>query len=225
MSAALELNRVACARGKRMLFSDVSASVAVGQMLRVLGDNGAGKTRLLRMICGLANPAQGAILWHGHPIAALRHQFDANLVYLGHAPTLKEDLSAIENLQASLGPAGKSCSDREASAALAQSGLAEREWLPVRALSKLQRRQIDLARLVLCQASALWVLDEPFTALDATACGWLQQVIAEQLARGGVVVLTSHEGRAWEATQPNIAITLRPPALAPSQLPPIAGSS
>jgi heme exporter protein A len=211
LSAALELVGLTCMRGHRALFRNVSAAVPVGQMLRVQGDNGAGKTSLLRMISGLLNPAEGEVLWHGHRIETLREQFNSNLVYLGHAPALKDDLSAIENLLASAGQAGLTCTDEQAADALVQAGLGEREWLPARVLSQSQRKRIGLARLVLSQACALWVLDEPFAALDAAACAWLQRVIAAQLDRGGVVVLTSHEGRAWDLTQPHVALTLAPP--------------
>ena len=214
MSAALELRGVQCVRGDRLLFSEVSASVRAGQLLRVQGANGAGKTSLLRMICGLAQPAGGQVLWLGQPIARLREEFNRQLVYLGHAPALKDELSALENLRAASGLAGLPCSQREAVAALAQAGLRGRERLPARVLSQGQRRRVGLARLVPSQAAALWVLDEPFNALDDAACTWLQGLIDTQLGRGGVVVLTSHQGRAWDATPPQVAITLAAPQVA-----------
>ena len=212
MTAALELRGVACVRGERTLFDDVSAQVQAGQMLRVQGENGAGKTSLLRMVCGLAAPAQGEILWLGQRIGTLREEFNLQLVYLGHAPALKDDLSALENLQASGGLAGLSCSEHDAAAALAGAGLRGRERLPARVLSQGQRKRAALARLALSHVAALWVLDEPFNALDDAACVWLQGLIGAQLGRGGVVVLTSHQGRAWDATPPQVAITLRAPA-------------
>ena len=219
MSAALELRGLACVRGDRTLFSDVSAEVQPGQMLRVQGENGAGKTSLLRMICGLAAPLSGEILWLGRRIGRLREEFNLQLVYLGHAPALKDDLSALENLQASGGLAGLTCSEQDAAAALALAGLRGRERLPARVLSQGQRKRAALARLALSHAAALWVLDEPFNALDDAACTWLQGLIGGQLARGGVVVLTSHQGRAWDATPPQVAITLRTPA------PPVAAQT
>lgn len=198
-------------RGTRLLFSGVSAEVHAGQMLRVQGENGSGKTSLLRMVCGLATPDQGDVLWQGQRIGRLREEFNLQLVYLGHAPALKDDLSALENLQASGGLAGLACSEHEAASALAQAGLRGRERLPARVLSQGQRKRVGIARLALSSAAALWVLDEPFNALDEAASNWLQGLIAAQLGRGGVVVLTSHQGRAWDATQPQIAITLQPP--------------
>jgi heme exporter protein A len=211
MSAALELRDLQCVRGSRVLFSDISATVRAGQMLRVLGENGSGKTSLLRIVCGLSRPDRGEVLWQGHAIAQLRDEFNLQLVYLGHAPALKDDLSALENLQASGGLAGLACSEHEAAIALAQAGLRGRERLPARVLSQGQRKRAGIARLALSTASALWVLDEPFNALDEAACTWLQGLISAQLGRGGVVVLTSHQGRAWDATQPQVAITLQPP--------------
>lgn len=214
MSVALELRELQCVRGARMLFSGVSAAVPAGRMLRVQGENGAGKTSLLRMICGLATPDSGEVLWQGQRIARLREEFNLQLVYLGHAPALKDELSALENLQASGGLAGLSCSEHEAAIALVQAGLHGRERLPARVLSQGQRKRVGIARLALSTAAALWVLDEPFNALDEAACVWLQGLISAQLARGGVVVLTSHQGRAWDATQPHVAITLQAPRAA-----------
>ena len=216
MSAALELRDLQCVRGDRLLFSSVRASVRAGQLLRVLGTNGAGKTSLLRMICGLAQPAAGQVLWLGQPIARLREEFNRQLVYLGHAPALKDDLSALENLHAGSGLAGSPCSPAEAAAALAQAGLRGREQLPTRVLSQGQRKRVALARLALSPAAALWVLDEPFNALDDAACSWLQGLIDAQLGRGGVVVLTSHQARAWDATPAQVAITLTAPQPAAS---------
>ncbi|MBC8055491.1 MAG: cytochrome c biogenesis heme-transporting ATPase CcmA [Rhizobiales bacterium] len=214
MTAALELCDLRCVRGTRVLFSGVSAAVPAGRLLRVQGENGSGKTSLLRIVCGLASPDRGEVRWQGRPISQLREEFNLQLVYLGHAPALKDDLSALENLQASGGLAGLPCSEDEAAAALAQAGLHGREKLPARVLSQGQRKRVGIARLALSNAAALWVLDEPFNALDDTACAWLQGLISAQLARGGVVVLTSHQGRAWDAAQPQVAITLQAPAAA-----------
>ena len=211
MSTALELRDLRCVRGERLLFSAVSVSVRAGEMLRVHGANGSGKTSLLRMICGLARPTRGEILWLGQPIASLRDELNARLVYLGHAPALKDELSALENLQASSGLAGQPCTLQGANAALAQAGLRGREHQPARLLSQGQRKRASLARLALSTEASLWVLDEPFNALDDAACSWLQGLIVAQLGRGGVVVLTSHQGLAWDATPAQVTLTLRAP--------------
>ena len=189
----LELQAVACVRGGRTLFSDVNLALQPGQLLRVSGVNGAGKTSLLRMLCGLLAPAQGRVLWQGQPIASLRDEFNRQLVYVGHAAALKDDLSALENLQTAGVLGGSVSTDSDALAALAQAGLRGRERVPARILSQGQRRRVALARLELSGASKLWVLDEPFNALDNAATAWLLTLVTAQLARGGVVVLTSHQ--------------------------------
>ncbi len=223
MSLALELRDLRCVRGERLLFTAVSASVRTGEMLRVHGANGSGKTSLLRMICGLSRPTRGEILWLGRPIASLREELNARLVYLGHAPALKDELSALENLQASSGLAGQPCTLADANAALAQAGLRGREHLPARLLSQGQRKRASLARLALSTEASLWVLDEPFNALDDAACSWLQGLIVAQLGRGGVVVLTSHQGLTWDAAPPQVTLTLQAPQATPKGQATIAG--
>jgi heme exporter protein A len=183
---------------RRPVLEGIDIAVGRGEMVGLLGANGSGKTTLLRAICGLALPDAGAILWKGRPVHTLRESGDDRLVYLGHAPALKSDLSALENLQAATGVAGTPCSPHEAGLALAQAGLRGRGHLPVRALSQGQRKRAALARLVLSHDALLWVLDEPFDALDDAACAWLLRLVGAQLARGGVVVLTSHQQIPWQ---------------------------
>lgn len=214
VTAALELHGVRCVRGERLLFDRVSAVVAPGRLLRVDGANGSGKTSLLRMICGLAAPAAGQILWRSRRLAERRDDPGAGLVYLGHAAALKEELSAAENLGAACALAGRAGVASEVQAALGSAGLRGREHLPVRALSQGQRKRAALARLALSAAAGLWVLDEPYTALDDAARSWLQGLIEAQLGRGGVVVLTSHERSAWDAGVPQVVVRLESPALA-----------
>lgn len=212
MKHVLELRDLQCVRGTRTLFTAVCAVIERGQMLRVRGENGSGKTSLLRMVCGLSTPERGEIRWSGQALTQQRDAFNAQLIYIGHAPALKDDLSALENLQASIGLAGQAWSRHEALAALGQAGLRGREHLPARVLSQGQRRRAGLARLALGQAAGLWVLDEPFNALDDAACAWLQGLVDAQLARGGVVVLTNHQARAWDAAPPQVVVTLAPPS-------------
>jgi len=192
MSAGLELRDLACVRGRRRLFRDVNVTLPPGQLLRVTGANGAGKTSLLRMLIGLLAPAQGQVLWQGQPLPAAREAFHRQLIYLGHAAALKDDLSPLENLQVALRLGGVAADEPAALLALADAGLRGREHVPARTLSQGQRRRAALARLPLGQA-LLWVLDEPFNALDAVANAWLLGLIEAQLQRGGMVVLTSHQ--------------------------------
>jgi heme exporter protein A len=189
----LEMRNVACVRGGRRLFAKLDLSLKAGQLLRVTGVNGAGKTSLLRMLCGLQTPEQGELRWQGSRIDELRENFNCQLVYVGHAAALKDDLSALENLLTAARLGGLPASEPVARQALASAGLAGKEGAPARTLSQGQRRRVALARLELAAASALWVLDEPFNALDTAATGWLLGLIERHLARGGLVVLTSHQ--------------------------------
>lgn len=189
----LELHAVSCVRGGRTLFEQLDCQVAAGRLLRLRGANGAGKTSLLRMVCGLLPPTEGQVSWRGEPIPDLAEQFGRQLVYLGHAAALKDDLSALENLQTSCLLGGLAVSREQALQALAQAGLPGRWRAPARQLSQGQRRRVALARLVLSPATPLWVLDEPFNALDTAATGWLCGLLQAHLERDGVVVLTSHQ--------------------------------
>ncbi len=198
MNAGLALDRVACVRGGRTLFSGLNLLLGAGQLLRVAGANGAGKTSLLRLMCGLLTPTEGEVRWHGQPLAAQRETWGRDLVYLGHAAALKDDLSALDNLQTACTLGGYDATRAEAKQALADAGLRGFERTPVRHLSQGQRRRCGLARLALARHAPLWVLDEPFNALDATATTWLEGLVRTQLRRGGAVVLTSHQGVALD---------------------------
>ena len=180
MTVLLEGLGLACVRGQRRLFQGLDVQLAGGELLRVAGANGAGKTSLLRMLCGLLAPAQGQLRWRGRPLRAAREDLHRDLVYLGHAAALKDELSALENLHAASRIGGVLADDAAARAALAAAGLGEREHWPVRTLSQGQRRRAALARLAVTDA-ALWVLDEPFNALDSAATNWLLGLIGAQL--------------------------------------------
>jgi heme exporter protein A len=189
----LEAAGLECVRGSRVLFSGVDLSLAPGALLRVTGANGRGKTTLLRALCGLFLPTAGEVHWKGENIRALREEFWSQLLYLGHDNALKDDLTAEENLAFSCGIGGLAVSGDEVRAALARFGLAGLERLPARALSQGQRRRAALARLAVATALPLWILDEPFAALDAAGIGLVQSLAGEHLARGGMVVLTTHQ--------------------------------
>ena len=195
-------------RGRRALFSGLAFAARPGQLVRVAGANGSGKTTLLRMIVGLNTPHAGRVQWRGQSIATQRDDFHAQLVYVGHAAALKDDLSAIENLHAMVALGGDRCLPTEAVDALGQAGLKGRERLPARVLSQGQRRRVALARLVLAHQRGLWVLDEPFNALDAAATEWLAGQIRQRLQGGGIVVLTSHQAVPVDGVVDQVTVAL-----------------
>ena len=197
MTLGLQVEKLSCVRGSRQLFNNLSVEVRPGELLRVLGANGAGKTSLLRMLCGLMEPTEGQILWRGKKVTAMREAFGHELIYLGHAAALKDDLSPLENLQVASTLAGHIIDLQEARRALIDAGLRGHENTLVRRLSQGQRKRSALARLVLAnsaqQLTPLWVLDEPFNALDSTATAWLAGLMQAHLQRQGMVILTSHQ--------------------------------
>ena len=188
----LSAHGLTCVRGERRLFAGLDFEVGPGQWLHVQGENGAGKTSLLRMLVGLMATAAGEIRWDGVPVRTLAEDYHRVLLFLGHHGAVKEELTALENLQLSSALDGEHLADGEALAALHRFGLKGREELPVRFLSAGQKRRVLLARLVTKKAK-LWVLDEPFTALDVKAVGMLSALVGEHLASGGMAVLTSHQ--------------------------------
>ena len=206
--ASLELIGLSCTRGSRRLFPCVDRSVRAGELMRVQGPNGAGKTTLLRTLCGLSMPSEGEVRWCGQPVAHERDSFHRDLIYIGHAASLKDDLTARENLLAACLLGGRHPDEAQVLAALRAAGLRQREHLSARSLSQGQRRRVSLARLVLGEASRLWVLDEPFNALDTDATAWLLGVLEAQLRRGGIVVLTSHMPVAIDPALPQVVLTL-----------------
>lgn len=189
----LELKAIECVRSGRTLFSGLSATLPAGKLMYVQGPNGAGKSSLLRLICGLLLPAQGEVAWRGQSIASAREDFGRELIYLGHAAALKDDLTASENLLMASRLSGWNARPADARSALAQAGLGGRERTAARALSQGQRRRVSLARLALKGPQSLWILDEPFNALDTAATEWLSSLMQGHLDRGGCVVLTSHQ--------------------------------
>ena len=188
----LHARDLTCIRGERRLFSELGFALKSGEWLHVTGENGAGKTSLLRMLCGLASADAGEIRWNDTPIRELGDEYRSKLLYLGHQTPIKEELSARENLQVSSAVKGFDLSQDDADAALGRMGLSGREELPVRFLSQGQKRRVALAQLLTTEAP-LWVLDEPFVALDAQAREVVTRIVAEHLSHGGVAVLTSHQ--------------------------------
>lgn len=197
----LEIRDIVCVRGDRPLFASDGFSVAAGDAVYVSGHNGAGKTSLLRMLCGLAVPESGQVLWKGESIFELREEFSRDLLYIGHAAALKDELTACENLLTSSAVSGRSIDRMAAQSALQAFGLRGREDLPARVLSAGQRRRVNLSRLLLPSPPLLWVLDEPFSALDVKAVDLLRQIIEHHVSSGGIVIFTTHQDVQFQSVQ------------------------
>ena len=186
----LEVLDLACNRGDRPLFRALSFNLEPGALLHVRGENGCGKTTLLRTLCGLTQPAAGKIHWQGQSIQAEPESYNKQLCYVGHGNAIHGDLTAVENLQFEMCLSADA--DIDAQPILSGLGLGRIVGLPSKLLSQGQKRRVALARLSL-QKRMLWILDEPFAALDTRAIGQLQDTLAQHLDRGGMCLLTSHQ--------------------------------
>lgn len=197
----LEGRGLRCVRGERPLFTDLNIRITSGNCLHVRGENGVGKTSLLRLLTGLSKPESGEVFWCDHSIAIDSATYHRELLFLGHRDALKEDLTALENLQMYAALDDVALSQEQALAALWRFGLRGRENLSINYLSAGQKRRVLMARMLTRQAR-LWILDEPFNALDIEAVHELQNLIIEHVSSGGLVVLTSHQ----EVHIPNVQV-------------------
>jgi len=186
----LTIEKIHVWRGDRHVLKGVSLALSPGELLQVAGPNGTGKTTLLRVACGLLRPEQGRVAWCGSPIAGIRPQFQCALVYAAHEPALKGDLTPLENLRYLVG-LKRSVRTAELEAALERTGVAACAQLPVRVLSAGQRRRVALAR-VLAMRSPLWMLDEPFTNLDAAGSALVTDLLREHVGAAGMALVVAH---------------------------------
>lgn len=189
----LEVTQISCVRGSRRLFDNLSFRLEAQQALRILGENGSGKTSLLRIVAGLAPAESGDTAWGGKPIGELGEDYRRQLAFLGHANGLKDDLTPLENLKLALALTEIEAEGDSLRDALERQGLDAAADLPVKVLSQGQKRRAALARLEFCGEKPLWVLDEPFAALDAAAVARLAATMVKQLQRGGMVLFTTHQ--------------------------------
>lgn len=187
----LSAEQLAFERDDRVLFENLNLSVRSGDIVQVAGPNGAGKTTLLRVLARSLTPNHGELRWCGKPVRQCATVYTSNLLYLGHQSGIKAVLTPEENL-GWMTQTGLTRTDCTISEALKKVGLAGYEDVPCYSLSAGQHRRVALARLHLSGA-ALWILDEPFTAIDKQGVAELEQLICQHAERGGAVILTTHQ--------------------------------
>jgi heme exporter protein A len=188
----LEGHRLTSVRDGRTLFKGLDLRLQPGQALHVQGANGAGKTTLLRILCGLTEPREGTVCWQGNDIFEDRFAYHRELLYVGHSAGIKQELTALENLCFLHGISGRRVNPTVLEQSLKQVGLYGYEDVLVRNLSAGQRRRVALARLWSSNAK-LWVLDEPFTAIDRDGINQLKARLGQHLQEGGMAIVTSHQ--------------------------------
>ena len=187
----LEVQKLTCVRGTRLLFQNLNFIATPGELIELRGPNGSGKTSLLRILCGLSSPAAGEVRWNGENIRKLGEEYFGAVAYLAHRNAVKDEFSPIENLRISGGVAGNSLSRAQAEEVLERVGLRERQNLPARVLSAGQRRRLALTRLVISNAK-LWLLDEVLTSLDDDAVRLSRQFITDHLKNRGMAIIATH---------------------------------
>ena len=190
MSNALCFEKIHVWRGDRHVLQGVSAQVQPHELLHISGPNGTGKTTLLRVVSGLLRPEQGSVTWLGQSITTSRTQYQAALAYASHEAALKGDLTALENLHFAVG-LKRRVTTKELLAALDRTGVAGCADLPARVLSAGQRRRVAMARVVAMNAS-VWLLDEPYTNLDASGSALMSDLLQAHVARGGLALVVAH---------------------------------
>jgi len=187
----LEVSGLECIRQDIILFQDINFKLRSGDLLQIDGVNGSGKSSLLRLLAGLMQQNAGEISWQGKEISRCRYDYQQVISYIGHLNGVKDALTALENLQVMVALAG-SKSEISLSHALDQLELTGMETVPLSRMSAGQKRRVALARLLVTKA-AIWLLDEPFTSLDASGKLLIERLITEHCTRGGIIVFSTHQ--------------------------------
>ncbi|RUR39376.1 cytochrome c biogenesis heme-transporting ATPase CcmA [Vreelandella populi] len=195
MSLCLQARQLACERDGRWLFEGLDLDIRSGEIVRIEGPNGSGKTTLLKLLAGQLGDYHGELYWNGERLAKVREHFLANLLYLGHSPGVKAGLTPLENLAWYQALNGDKGDEEQRLRALLHVGLGGFEDVLAGQLSAGQQRRVALARLTLTRR-ALWVLDEPFTAIDRQGVDALEKQLAAHAQTGGSVLLTTHHALA-----------------------------
>ena len=192
-TSILEIDHLSKSYGHIKALDNFSLSIQKGEVYGILGPNGSGKTSLLRILSGLRRADDGNVQWQGVDIRHARDDYYSSMVYIGHLPCIKNDLTTLENIRVLLDTRSLSVSSPEVEQALASVGLAGFEDVAGKALSSGQRRRVLLAFLLLADAR-LWILDEPLTALDVKGVDLVESMILEHRENGGSVIFTTHHG-------------------------------
>jgi len=189
-SVLLRANQLTCIRDDRILFDQLSFDLSPGSLLQIEGANGTGKTSLLRILAGLTFPYEGDVQYNALPIMQCRDDYYQDLTFIGHLAGVKGELSTLENLSFNLAIQGDRTANIEQ--AIEQVSLTGFEEASASHLSAGQNRRIALARLWQ-STSKIWILDEPFTAIDKAGVAKLESLFLEHIQNGGAIIFTSHQ--------------------------------
>jgi heme exporter protein A len=188
----LEAVNLGCVRGDRRLFRGLNFAIKPGEFVELRGPNGGGKTSLLRILCGLASPAEGEVRWQGEDIRKLGEEYHSSIVYVAHQNGVKDELSPTENLMIAAGVAGNALERAQAREVLDSVGLRKQRDLATRLLSAGQRRRLALARLLASRAT-LWILDEVLASLDDAGMNLARELIGSHLKDSGMAIVATHQ--------------------------------